>query len=167
MPTTKLCSALACSLAIALSASASADVKRGAAAPDFEARTLGGSTIKLSSLHGKVVLLDFWASWCEPCKKELPLLAKMASQLKPKGVEVITINIDEQAANAASFVKDHGLKLTVVLDSGQSIVKRYEPPKMPSSYAIDRAGVVRAVNEGFNDGDEAKIAQQLAAIAGD
>jgi peroxiredoxin len=151
----------ALSLLLALAGSARAEIKTGDRARDFEQKTFSGATLKLSSLRGKVVLLDFWASWCEPCKKELPVLAKMAPKLRERGVEIVAVNIDERKENAEAFLREHGLRLTVVQDQAQSIVKEYEPPKMPTSFIIDRAGVVRAVNEGFEPGDEAKIERQL------
>jgi thiol-disulfide isomerase/thioredoxin len=151
---------------LALTVPASAEVKPGEKSPDFSAATLAGPSLRLSSLHGKVVLLDFWASWCEPCKKELPLLAKMAPRLKAKGIEIVAVNIDDDRQKALDFLRTHSLQLTVVSDPGKAIVGRWEPPKMPSSFAIDKAGVVRAVNGGFEPGDEAKIEAQLTALAG-
>jgi peroxiredoxin len=158
-------SLIAAAAALALCASAAAEVKSGEKSPDFSAPTLAGSSLRLSSLKGKVVLLDFWASWCEPCKKELPILSKMAPRLKAKGIEIVAVNIDEDRQKAVDFLRTHGLQLTVVADPGKAIVGRWEPPKMPSSFAIDKAGVVRAVNSGFEPGDEAKIEAQLTALA--
>ena len=101
---------------------ARAEIKAGDHEADFSAATLGGQQLKLSSLRGKVVLLDFWASWCEPCKKELPLLAKMAPRLRSKGIEIVAVNIDDDKAKAADFLKTHGLaQLTVVPDNGINI----------------------------------------------
>ena len=152
--------------ALAVCISARAEVKPGEKSPDFAAKTFAGSDLRLSSLRGKVVLLDFWASWCEPCKKELPLLAKMAPRLKSRGIEIVAVNIDEDKQKALDFLRTHGLALTVVADTGKAIVGRWEPPKMPSSFAIDKAGVVRAVNGGFEPGDESKLEAQLTALAG-
>jgi cytochrome c biogenesis protein CcmG/thiol:disulfide interchange protein DsbE len=151
-------------LSLFVSAGARAEVKSGQAAPDFDALTLGHQPLKLSSLHGKVVLLDFWASWCEPCKKELPLLSKLAPKLKARGVEIVAVNIDDDPRNAEAFVREKGITLTVVSDAGKKIVGRWEPPKMPSSYVIDAAGTVRAINGGFEPGDEAKLESQLLAL---
>jgi thiol-disulfide isomerase/thioredoxin len=145
---------------------ARADLAAGNRAVDFEKRALNGQTVKLSGLRGKVVLVDFWASWCEPCKRELPLLAKMAPRLKAKGIEIVAVNIDDNPKNATDFLAAHGLKdLTVVADADKTIVGKYEPATMPSSFVVDKAGVVRAVNAGFNDGDERKIEQQLSSLA--
>jgi cytochrome c biogenesis protein CcmG, thiol:disulfide interchange protein DsbE len=157
---------LAVTAALAICVSASAEVKSGEKSPDFSAKTFTGSDLRLSSLRGKVVLLDFWASWCEPCKKELPLLAKMAPRLKSKGIEIVAVNIDEDKQKALDFIRTHGLALTIVSDQGKSIVGRWEPPKMPSSFAIDKNGVVRAVNGGFEPGDESKLEAQLTSLAG-
>jgi cytochrome c biogenesis protein CcmG/thiol:disulfide interchange protein DsbE len=147
-----------------LAGAARAEVSPGQAAPDFEAATLGHETLKLSSLRGKVVLLDFWASWCEPCKKELPLLSRLAPRLRARGIEIVAVNIDDDPGRAQAFLQQKNIHLTVVADAAKKIVGRWEPPKMPSSYVIDRAGVVRVVNGGFDAGDEAKLESQLVAL---
>jgi thiol-disulfide isomerase/thioredoxin len=153
--------------ALLVCASAHAEMKPGDHATDFDKKLLSGTRLKLSSLRGKVVLLDFWASWCEPCKKEIPLLDKLAPKLRARGIEIVTVNIDDDASKATSFLKDKGVQgLTVVRDDDKTIVGAWEPPKMPSSFVLDRSGVVRAVNAGFDDGDERKIEQQLVALAG-
>ncbi len=148
----------------AVASTARADLKSGDRARDFEQKTLSGQTLKLSQLRGKVVLLDFWASWCEPCKRELPILAKMAPRLREKGVEIVAVNIDEKQANADDFIRSHAPGLTVVYDKDHAIVGQYEPPKMPSSFVIDKDGVIRAVNAGFDTGDETKIEKQLTTL---
>ncbi len=150
--------------ALAFCMPALAEVKPGEKSPDFTAKTLSGQDLKLSALHGKVVLLDFWASWCEPCKKELPILSKMAPRLKAKGIEIVAVNIDDDKAKAAAFVKEKGINLTVVPDAGKQIVGKWEPPKMPSSFVVDKAGTVRAVHGGFEPGDEAKLEAELTAL---
>jgi len=153
-------------LALSFAVPAFAEVKTGQRAADFEKKSLSGQTVKLSALRGKVVLVDFWASWCEPCKRELPLLGKLASRLRARGVEIVTVNIDDKKENAEAFVKAHALEqLTVIPDLDKSLVGQYEPPKMPSSFVVDKSGVVRAVNAGFDDGDEARIEKQLASLA--
>jgi cytochrome c biogenesis protein CcmG/thiol:disulfide interchange protein DsbE len=157
-------SGLAFAATLVLSLSARAEVKPGQAAPDFDGATLSQQSLKLSSLRGKVVLLDFWASWCEPCKKELPLLSQLAPRLRQKGIEIVAVNIDDDKKNAEDFVRAKGIRLTVVSDGSKKIVGRWEPPKMPSSFVIDKSGVVRAINGGFEPGDESKLEAQLLAL---
>ena len=110
------------------------------------------------------MLVDFWASWCEPCKKELPLLDKLAPKLRARGVEIVAVNIDDDRQKAADFLSSHGIHLTVVSDVGKKIVGAWEPPKMPSSYVVDKAGVVRAVHGGFEPGDESKLEAELTSL---
>jgi len=155
---------LAVALSIAATAVAHAEVKAGQPAADFDGATLAGSPLKLSSLRGKVVLVDFWASWCEPCKKELPLLDKLAPRLHARGIEIVAVNIDDDKSKAADFIRSHNLHLTVVADASKKIVGAYEPPKMPSSFIVDKSGVVRAVHGGFEPGDEAKLEAELNAL---
>ena len=156
--------ALALSL-FALPGLARAGAEKGAPAADFELKTAGGEKVRLSSLKGKVVLLDFWASWCEPCTKELPLLAALARRMRPRGVEILAVNIDEKRENADDFLRSHKVDLPVLFDpDGKVAAAKYDPPTMPTSFVIDREGVIRAVNAGFVDGDEKKFEKQLAAL---
>jgi peroxiredoxin len=157
---------LAAAALVAVAGAASAEVKPGTRAVDFERKSLDGQTVRLSALRGKVVLIDFWASWCEPCKAELPRLAELSERLRAHGVEIVTVNVDDDPKAAERFLASHDLHLTVVTDPDKKIVGAYEPEKMPSSYAIDRNGVVHAINGGFERGDETKIEKQLLALAG-
>jgi len=142
-----------------------AAVRQGQRAEDFELRDLAGKPVRLSAFRGKVVLLDFWASWCEPCKRELPLLGDLARRVRARGIELVTVNVDKKRQNAEAFLRSHGLELLVLLNPDQSVADRYEPPKMPSSFVIDRKGLVRFVNAGFEPGDEKRIEQQLVDLA--
>lgn len=139
----------------------------GKEAPDAEFAPLrGGEALKLSAFRGKVVLLDFWASWCLPCKEELPLLNDMAGRLSSKGIEFIGVSIDEEKGDAERFLeqkKNWSLKLGH--DPEQVGAKLFNPPKMPTSYVIDRQGVVRHVNAGFERDDVEKVEAQLIAAA--
>jgi len=139
----------------------------GKVAPEAEFAPLrGGETLKLSAFRGKVVLLDFWASWCVPCQEELPLLNDMAGRLSSKGIEFIGVSIDEEKADAERFLeqkKSWSLKLGH--DPEQAGAKLFNPPKMPTSYVIDRQGVVQHVNAGFERDDVKKVEAQLTAAA--
>ncbi|HXU74316.1 MAG TPA: TlpA disulfide reductase family protein [Polyangia bacterium] len=149
---------------LALAATARAEIRPGQPA-DFEGTTLAGTPFKLSSLRGKVVLVDFWASWCEPCQQELPLLDKLAPKLRARGVEIVAVDVDDNKDKGAAFVRAHDLGLTVVLDSDKKIVGTFAPAKMPSSFVVDKQGIVRAVHGGFQPGDEARIESELTGLA--
>jgi peroxiredoxin len=149
---------------VLLSGTAFAGIGKGQRAPDFTLPSLKGTRVSLSSLKGKVVLLDFWAHWCEPCKKELPELEKLAKQYG--NVAVVTINIDKQRDNAEKLLKTLGVSLEVLFDPAGSVAGQYEPPKMPSSYVIDKKGIVRFVHEGFDgSGDVARFKQELDELS--
>lgn len=139
----------------------------GQTAPDVEFASLQGKNeIKLSSLRGKVVLLDFWASWCAPCQEELPLLDDMAVRLKDKDIEIVGLSIDESKADAEKFLKrKSSWALTLGHDPEQSVADQFKPPKMPTSYVIDRKGVVRQMNAGFERADAKKIEAQLLELS--
>jgi thiol-disulfide isomerase/thioredoxin len=124
------------------------------------------SEIKLSNRKGKVVLLDIWASWCVPCKEEMPALDELARRLHGKGVEIIAVSIDEEREAAEAFLKKRKKwNLTLAHDPNGAIPDRLQLKTMPTSYLIDRKGVLRQVNSGFNPGDEAKLEAQLRALA--
>jgi peroxiredoxin len=155
-------SSMIAALLLASTATAFAGVGKGQKAPEFSLPTLKGPTQSLAGLRGKVVLIDFWAQWCEPCKKELPELDKLAKAYAGKGVVVLAVNIDKQRSNAERLVKQLGLSLDVLLDPAGSVAGSYDPPKMPSSFVVDKKGIVRFVNEGFEGpADVQKFKQEL------
>ncbi len=152
---------------LAFVAVAAAAGKAGNRAPDFSLAAMGGGTVKLSGLKGKVVLVDFWASWCKPCKKELPELDKLAKAYKDAGAEVVivTINIDTKRENADKFLKSAKIQhLTVLFDPSSTSAEQYEPATMPTSYVIDKKGIIKTVHEGYNAGDEKKVKTEIDAL---
>ncbi len=137
--------------------------------PSFSAPLLSGKgAVRLESYRGKVVLLDVWASWCAPCKEELPLLDDMQTKLQSKGIQIIALSIDEDREAAASFLSTRSKwALTVAHDPAGKVAEKLAPPKMPTSYLIDRKGVLRFVNAGFDRSDAARIEGQLLDLAAD
>jgi peroxiredoxin len=120
---------------------------------------------KLSDLRGKVVLLDFWASWCEPCLRELPELEKLHKQLASRGVVVIGVNIDRERKNADELLARLKLSFTNVFDPKGVVAELYDPPKMPTSYVVDQQGSVRLINEGFSGpADIAKLKKTIEQL---
>ncbi|MES1205716.1 MAG: TlpA disulfide reductase family protein [Pseudomonadota bacterium] len=140
----------------------------GRPAPEIVVERLNGQSLALSSLRGKVVLLDVWASWCVPCKKELPMLDAIARRLGARGVEVLAVSIDQKRTNVVKFLDSQPRwALTVAHDPRGAIADTLQPDKMPTSYVIDRTGVIRYVNGGFEPADAPVIERRLADLAAD
>lgn len=136
----------------------------GAKAPEIGLKDTAGRPVAIADLRGKVVLVDFWASWCAPCKQELPVLEKLYAKYKGQGLEIVGVNIDNDAANMKSFLRRTPLSFRVVPDTKRKVAAVYEPPKMPSSYLIDKKGIVRHVHAGFRGADAAKIEAEIKAL---
>ena len=138
----------------------------GHVAPEIVVDRVSGGDLALSSLRGKVVLLDVWASWCGPCKQELPMLDAIAGRLHKRGVEVVAVSVDQERENVDKFLGSHGKwHLTVAHDPKGAIADTFQPDKMPTSYVIDRVGVIRYVNSGFEPSDAQEIERRLADLA--
>jgi thiol-disulfide isomerase/thioredoxin/Cu/Ag efflux protein CusF len=117
-------------------------------APDFALPTLSGETIRLSDLRGKVVLLNFWATWCVPCRTEMPTLEELYQRYKERGLEVVAVNLDAlSTAGVEAFLKEVAVTFRIVLDPSWSAAQVYRVLGLPTTYLIDRVGnvVVREI----------------------
>lgn len=122
----------------------------GKKAPDFKLKSLtDNSEVSLSGLRGKVVLVDFWASWCAPCKISMPVLEKLSQ--KYKNFTVIAVNIDDDKANAIKFLKELKLKVNAVHDSSKEVVSAYNVPEMPTAYLVDQYGKIQYIHSGYSE----------------
>jgi thiol-disulfide isomerase/thioredoxin len=121
-----------------------------------------GKVDMAKKLKGKVVIVDFWASWCEPCKIELPALAKLHKKYKGKLV-VIGVNVDDNMNDAKSFLKDHPVGFDLVHDKGQKVSQELGIQKMPTSFILSEGKVVK-VHEAFREGDDKKIDAEVKKI---
>lgn len=121
--------------------------KEGFTAPDFTLDLLGGGKVSLSDLRGKVVLVNFWTSWCPPCRLEMPAIEKTYRSYKDLGFVVIGLNLTAQDSekDAADFVKEIGVTFPVALDRDNAVGNLYRVTALPTSYFIDRNGVIRSV----------------------
>jgi thiol-disulfide isomerase/thioredoxin len=139
----------------------------GAPLPLLKVDGLSGKVIDVASYRGRVLLLDVWASWCGPCKQELPMLDELAGRLKRRGVDVLAVSVDQERGNVDKFLRGHGhWSLTIAHDPRQEIAELLQPEKMPTSYIVDRAGIVRYVNAGFVPEDAPGIERRLLEVAG-
>lgn len=139
----------------------------GSPAPEITVQRMSGKSVTVSSYRGQVLLLDVWASWCGPCKQELPMLDDIAARLRHKGVEVLAVSVDQERDNVVKFLGSRGRwALTIAHDPRGEIADRLQPEKMPTSYIIDREGIIRYVNYGFVPSDAPTIERRLTDLAG-
>jgi cytochrome c biogenesis protein CcmG/thiol:disulfide interchange protein DsbE len=121
--------------------------RAGFLAPDFTLDLLNGGQVTLSELRGKVVLVNLWASWCLPCRAEMPAMQKAYEKYKDQGVVILGVNTTFQDGekNTAEFVQDHDLTFPIALDRDGSVSQRFAMRAVPTSFFIDRDGVIRSV----------------------
>ena len=158
MRSPKLLAAILCLAgALGLDAAPTA-LKVGDAMPDFTKFKLEGKLP--DTLKGKVVLLDFWASWCDPCKESFPVMEEFQKQYGPRGLVVIAINEDENRKDMEDFLKKNAVTFTVVRDAGQKLVDQVQIPTMPGSFIIDQECRVRFVHAGYRGAETKKKYQE-------
>jgi len=133
------------------------------AAPDFELDGLDGK-VKLSKYKGKVVYLDFWASWCGPCRKSFPWMNDVQSRFKRKGLSIIAVNLDSKRADADKFITQLKPSFDIAFDPSGNVAGLYELQGMPSAYLIDRNGELHSVHMGFRDKDIALLEREIEML---
>ncbi len=135
----------------------------GTAAPDFTVQD-SEHAVSLSQLKGKVVVLNFWATWCPPCIEEMPSLVRMQQRMQPKGVTVLAVSVDVDDSKYRRFLKDHNVNLLSVRDPDQKSNALYGTFKFPETYIIDRNGVMRRKFIGAVDWTEPEIIDFLGKL---
>lgn len=122
-------------------------VKEGFLAPDFDLKTSHGSTMTLDSLKGKIIVINFFTSWCPPCKKEMPTLQKVYENNKDQGVVVIGINATDQDTKTAAeqFTKDQNISFPILYDKGGLATKLYKIAALPTTIIVDQQGIIRKI----------------------
>lgn len=134
----------------------------GSKAPNCALASISDAkTYDLQQFHGKVLYIDFWASWCPPCLKSFPFLNELEQDLKDQGLQVIAVNLDEETQDAKAFLDKAPAQFIVASDSNEQCARSFDVKAMPSSYLIDRNGVIRHIHLGFRQGD----AKDLRALA--
>jgi cytochrome c biogenesis protein CcmG, thiol:disulfide interchange protein DsbE len=150
-------------LAISACNSGSRPPRIGSDAPDFAVRD-GSRSVVLHEMRGKVVVLNFWATWCPPCVEEMPSLVQMQARLKDKGVEVLAISTDVDGSAYQRFLKEHNVDLLTVRDPDQKTNTVYGTFKFPETYIIDRRGIVRRKFIGAVNWNEPEIVDFLSKL---
>jgi cytochrome c biogenesis protein CcmG/thiol:disulfide interchange protein DsbE len=142
----------------------------GKRAPDFSVPALanGKGKVALKDLRGKVVLVDFWGTFCEPCKKSFPKLQDLYARYAASGLKIVGISEDEADDKGAipGFANTNGAKFSLGWDEDNSIAHSYKLESMPSSFLIDKNGVIRYAHVGYHDGDEAEVEKEIKELLG-
>jgi len=149
---------------------AAAGVQVGQPAPGIALPMLSGGgpgELSLESLRGKVVYLDFWASWCGPCRVSFPQLEQLRQELGPRGFEVLAINVDEFERDALGFLEEIPVSYPVVRDGTGVTPAAYGILGMPTGYLIDRSGTVRLVHQGYRKSDGAALRASIIELLGE
>jgi len=144
---------LAILVGFSLTLTASADIKIGEPFPDLAACKLEGNLPELP--RDRVILMDFWASWCGPCARSFPTMEELHKKYSSRGLVVIAVNVDEKKADMENFLKAHRVTFSVVRDARQKLVEKTGISTMPSSFLIDKDGKVAFAHSGFH-GSETK-----------
>lgn len=136
----------------------------GQPAPAFVLPTAKGETVALDKFRGKVVYVDFWASWCAPCRRSFPWMNEMQQKYGPRGFTVVAINVDKKRSDAERFLVQHPANFTIVYDDAGVTPAAYGVKGMPSSYLVDQRGNVTFVERGFLDEHKADLENRIAAL---
>ena len=139
-------------------------VEQDQSLPDFTLKSMTGENIRLEELRGQVVLINFWASWCGPCRQEMPVLQEIHSRYKRLGFTVLGINVDEEPAKARRVIERMTLDFPLLLDTNQNVSESYDVNAMPFTVLVDRDGRVRYVHRGYKPGDEAQYIDKLKPL---
>ena len=140
-------------------------LKSGDPAPDFSLPRLGGDTpLALADLRGKVVYLDFWASWCGPCRKSLPLYEEMNAGFPANRFQTIAVNLDETLEDALHFLDSHPVSYPILLDPEGKMASQWQIQVMPSSYLLDKDGVVVKAWAGFKPSHIEEIENEIRLL---
>lgn len=134
------------------------------AAPDFALKNIGGGNVRLSEQRGEVVLLNFWASWCGPCRQEMPVLDTLHQRYNKLGFSVIGVNVDKDRALAEKILKDIPVTFAILLDDTGSVSSSFNVSAMPTSVLIDRDGNMRYLHKGYKPGYEQEYETEIKEL---
>jgi len=147
----------------AASSLASSDLA-GKPAPDFALKSSTGENMRLSEYRGDVVMINFWATWCGPCRQEMPLLEQLYTRYARVGFNLLGVNIDDDSSRAMDMIAELGVSFPVLFDERKEVSKMYNVDAMPVTVIVDREGMVRFVHQGYQPGYEEMYLDQVRAL---
>ena len=133
-------------------------------APDFTLAARDGSAVTLSDLKGQVVMINFWATWCGPCRKEMPLLEQLHARYESLGFTLLGVNVEEDSRLADQFLKETPVTFPILLDPENGVSKLYNVSAMPSTVLVDRSGNLRYLHHGYQEGYENEYQDQIRTL---
>jgi thiol-disulfide isomerase/thioredoxin len=134
------------------------------AAPAFRLDSMAGKPVSLDQYKGQVVMINFWASWCGPCRTEMPILEKLHTKYKPMGFTMIGVNVEPDSSLAAKWLQATPVTFPILFDTRSEVSKLYSVAGMPSTVIVDRKGNLRWLHRGYKDGDENEYLNQIRAL---
>jgi len=154
----------ALSLALVVLASGWVRAASSKAAPDVTLHTAEGTAVQLADFKGKVLLVDFWASWCVPCKASFPALDAIYREYQPRGFAVLAVNLDEERKNAEAFLAAHPHVMPVLFDPQGAAPVAFGVKGMPTSFVIDKTGAIRFTHQGYSGNIDLSYRQEIAQL---
>ena len=136
----------------------------GQQAPDFALKSSTGENLRLSEFRGDVVMINFWATWCGPCRQEMPLLDELYARYQRVGFNLLGVNIDDDSRRAMQMIDELGVSFPVLFDARKDVSRLYEVEAMPVTVIVDREGTVRYVHHGYKPGYEDKYLDQIRSL---
>lgn len=136
----------------------------GRPAPDFALKSSTGENLRLSEYRGDVVMINFWATWCGPCRQEMPLLDELYSRYQRVGFNLLGVNIDDDSDRAMQMIEELGVQFPVLFDARKDVSRLYDVEAMPVTVLVDREGTVRHVHHGYKPGYEDKYLDQIRSL---
>ena len=136
----------------------------GQPAPDFALKSASGANLRLSEFRGDVVMINFWATWCGPCRQEMPLLDELYSTYQRVGFNLLGVNIDDDSGKAMNMIAELGVSFPVLFDTRKEVSKLYAVDAMPATIIVDRDGRVRHVHHGYKPGYEQDYLNEIRSL---
>jgi thiol-disulfide isomerase/thioredoxin len=146
------------------SAASVAPLASGTPAPAFQLGSADGRAVDLVGLKGKVVMINFWASWCGPCRKEMPILEQLNKQYRGKGLTLIGVNVEPDSKAAMNWLKETPVSFPILFDTDSKVSKLYQVAGMPNTVILDRKGTVRYIHRGYQAGAENEYLDQIRQL---